>query len=144
MGKNHLLYGKYSSGKRGEVPLNELQQKNQDYVIKHNIVEGIYDNVVDRPLKSGFYDHNPIYEDVFLGNQTTIDTKEWQNALNGNYVKYTLTPYGIQKIIHVNKTGGRLIPKHAKGSPVNTNPLPKHPINTNPVPEVKPKKKKGL
>ena len=40
------------------------------------------------------------------------------------------------------KQGGRLIPKHAKGNPVNTNPLPKMPINTNPVPEVKPKKKK--
>ena len=42
------------------------------------------------------------------------------------------------------KQGGRLIPKHSKGSPVNNNPLPKWPINTNPVPEVKPKKKKGL
>ena len=40
------------------------------------------------------------------------------------------------------KQGGRLIPKHSKGNPVNTNPLPKRPINTNPVPEVKPKKRK--
>ena len=42
------------------------------------------------------------------------------------------------------KSGGRLISKHAKGSPVNNNPLPKRPVNTNPVPEVKPKKRKGL
>lgn len=42
------------------------------------------------------------------------------------------------------KQGRKLIPKHAKGNPVNTNPLPKRPINTNPVPEVKPKKSKGL
>lgn len=36
----------------------------------------------------------------------------------------------------------KLIPKHAKGNPVNNNPLPKRPINNNPVPEVKPKKRK--
>ena len=46
--------------------------------------------------------------------------------------------------VYYAKQGEKLIPKHEKGSPVNTNPLPKHPINTNPVPEVKPKKKKGL
>ncbi len=28
-----------------------------------------------------------------------------------------------------------LIPRHAKGSPVNTNPLPEMPVNTNPVPK---------
>ena len=38
----------------------------------------------------------------------------------------------------------KLIPRHSKGNPINTNPLPKSPINTNPVPEVKPKKRKGL
>ena len=38
------------------------------------------------------------------------------------------------------KCGGRLIPKHAKGSPVNNNPLPKMPINTNPVPKKENKK----
>lgn len=42
------------------------------------------------------------------------------------------------------KQGGRLIPKHAKGSPVNNNPLPKMPINTNPVPKKEDKKKKKL
>ena len=29
----------------------------------------------------------------------------------------------------------KLIPKHAKGNHVNTNPLPERPINTNPVPK---------
>ena len=38
----------------------------------------------------------------------------------------------------------RLIPRHAKGSPVNTNPLPEMPINTNPVPKKENKKKKKL
>ena len=40
------------------------------------------------------------------------------------------------------ETGGRLIPKHAKGSPVNTNPLPKDQINDNPIPSKKEDKKK--
>lgn len=31
----------------------------------------------------------------------------------------------------------KLILKHAKGSPVNTNPLPERPINNNPVPKKK-------
>lgn len=38
----------------------------------------------------------------------------------------------------------RLIPRHAKGSPVNTNPLPEMPINTNPIPKKENKKKKKL
>jgi hypothetical protein len=29
----------------------------------------------------------------------------------------------------------KLIPKHAKGNPVNNNPLPEKPINNNPVPK---------
>lgn len=42
------------------------------------------------------------------------------------------------------KSGGRLISKHAKGNPVNTNPLPERPINTNPIPKKEDKKKKKL
>lgn len=34
----------------------------------------------------------------------------------------------------------KLIPKHAKGNPINTNPLPEIPINTNPVPKKEDKK----
>ena len=40
------------------------------------------------------------------------------------------------------KQGRKLIPKHAKGSPVNTNPLPEIPINTKPVPKKEDKKNK--
>lgn len=42
------------------------------------------------------------------------------------------------------ETGGRLIPKHAKGNQVNTNPLPKDQINDNPIPKKEDKKKKKL
>lgn len=45
------------------------------------------------------------------------------------------------------KQGGRLIPKYARGSPVNNNPLPKDFVNNNPIPNQQinsplPKKKK--
>lgn len=46
--------------------------------------------------------------------------------------------------VSIEKQGGRLIPKHAKGNSVNTNPLPKMPINTNPIPKKEDKKKKKL
>lgn len=46
--------------------------------------------------------------------------------------------------IIIEKQGGRLIPKHAKGNPVNTNPLPKDQINDNPIPKKEDKKKKKL
>lgn len=55
-----------------------------------------------------------------------------------------LTSFNTQFNWNKYKSGGRLIPKHAKGSPVNNNPLPKMPINTNPVPEAKPKKRKKI
>ena len=38
----------------------------------------------------------------------------------------------------------KLIPKHAKGNPVNTNSLPKIPVNTNPVPKKEDKKIENL
>ena len=38
----------------------------------------------------------------------------------------------------------KLIPKHAKGSPVNTNPLPERPVNTNPIPKKEDKKIENL
>jgi hypothetical protein len=41
------------------------------------------------------------------------------------------------------KKGG-LISKYAKGSQVNTNPLPEMPVNTNPIPKKEDKKKKKL
>ncbi len=44
--------------------------------------------------------------------------------------------------IIIEKQGGRLVPKHAKGSPVNNNPLPKYQINDNPIPSKKEDKKK--
>ena len=104
MGEMHLNYGRFSSGKRGEVPLNDLQRLNQDYAIKINNLESIYDNVIDRPLKNGYYDHLPIYEDFHFGNQTTITAKEYNDALHKtNYTKYELTPYGIQKTLIINQ-----------------------------------------
>lgn len=36
----------------------------------------------------------------------------------------------------------KLIPRHYKGNPINTNPLPKMPVNNNPVPGKKDDKKK--
>ncbi len=36
----------------------------------------------------------------------------------------------------------KLIPRHSKGSPINTNPLPRMPVNNNPVPGKKEDKNK--
>jgi hypothetical protein len=65
-----------------------------------------------------------------------------ENGLTGmwNGVKWV----GWIKHINEKKQGGRLIPKHAKGSPVNTNPLPEMPVNTNPIPKKEDKKKNKL
>ena len=49
----------------------------------------------------------------------------------------------VSNDIKEHKKGG-LISKHAKGSPVNTNPLPEIPVNTNPIPKKEDKKKKKL
>ena len=61
--------------------------------------------------------------------------------------KYTVEPYnknmGIRFTLGL-KQGGRLIPKHAKGSTVNTNPLPEMPVNTNPIPKKEDKKNKSF
>lgn len=56
--------------------------------------------------------------------------------INENY-----TVYPWMEHINKNKQGGHLISKHAKGNPINTNPLPKDQINDNPVPKKKDKKK---
>ena len=60
--------------------------------------------------------------------------------VNKTLIKKFQNPLGP----HMQKRGGKLIPKHAKGSPVNNNPLPEIPVNTNPIPKKEDKKKKKL
>lgn len=61
-----------------------------------------------------------------------------EEKMSKKLIKKFQTPLGL----HMQKRGGKLIPKHAKGSPVNTNPLPKDQINDNPIPSKKEDKKK--
>ena len=86
---------------------------------------------------------------TFVG--TPEDQYRWSLEYIDQYIRPHIKMEGIsskpveEKLkdkITLKRSGGQVVPKHAKGNPINTNPLPEMPINTNPVPEVKPKKKK--
>ena len=100
LGKQHLLYGNTSSGLRGPVQiLPEHDAKLLD-------MDAYKIGVKDRPLsKIGLYDTHPIYEDVYLGNQTTVSRKELKDALqNTRYWQYDFDPNtGITKILHLGR-----------------------------------------
>lgn len=108
MGKNHLYYGDTSSGVRG--PVRVISDTNADYLGISPYKIGI----TDRPLTiNGLYDKTPVYEDIYMGNQTVLNGKELQVAIQNStynifdhiplfFMGKDATPSGITKIIHIN------------------------------------------
>lgn len=109
MGKNHLYYGDTSSGVRG--PVRVISDTNADYLGISPYKIGI----TDRPLTiNGLYDKTPVYEDIYMGNQTVLNGKELQEAIQNStynifdhtplfFMGKDATPSGITKIIHINR-----------------------------------------
>lgn len=99
MGRKHLLYGDTSSGVRG--PVRIMSDENAEYLGISPFKIG----VADRPLTSrGFYNGNPVYEDIHMGNQTVLNGSELQNAIdNTTYNLFERTPLGIVRKIHLGK-----------------------------------------
>ena len=97
MGKNHLLYGNTASGQR--MPIKILSDENANALGIDPTVIG----VAERPLtKTGYYDNFPVYENIHLGNQTTIDGRTFNDAvINLPHQEYYPTDGGIQKVLHV-------------------------------------------
>lgn len=78
-----------------------------------------------------------------IGNTVTTINEFSDQPYSMIKATYEHPKYKINKFVEL-KQGGNLIPKHAKGSPVNNNPLPERPINTNPIPKKEDKKKNKL
>lgn len=99
MGRKHLLYGKYASGKRGLVRM--LSDKDANTLGVSPFGAGL----LERPLKeNGLYDDFPIYENVGFGNQTVIKGRTLQEAINNStYNVFKQTPSGIQRTLHMKK-----------------------------------------
>lgn len=97
MGRDHLLFGKTSSGYRGRVQL--LSEENAKKLGMDPYTIG----VSSRPLnQKGFYDKNPIYEDIYQGNQTVVTSDELRNALlNSTYNQFEYSPEGVIKKLHI-------------------------------------------
>lgn len=97
LGRQHLLFGDYSSGARGPVRL--ISDENAKLLEMDPFTIG----VTERPLKpNGLYDTSPIYEDIYNGYQTAISPESLNNAIiNSNYMLYERTPNGIQKTLHI-------------------------------------------
>ncbi len=110
------------------------------------------ERVVDNLDKYDKY-HGSYYPSYYTSGAIPLDEVDlyYRNPLTGDYdhpIQFTpnSTFFKIGNNLEqldwlLFKQGGRLIPKHAKGNPVNTNPLPKIPINTNPIPKKEDKKK---
>lgn len=99
LGKQHLLYGNTSSGRRDFVRI--LSDKDAKTLDMSPYKMG----VADRPLTpNGYYDNNPIYENIRLGNQTTIPPEVLNKALKRtSYSIYKSTPNGIQRELFIPK-----------------------------------------
>lgn len=97
MGTKHLLYGNTSSGLRG--PVRVLSDKNAELLEMDPFING----TLERPrLPNGFYDKNPNYENIYLGNQTTIDGNTANQALqNATHTVYYPTQGGVQKELYL-------------------------------------------
>lgn len=116
--------------------------------------EQYFNNEADGLLRNMFIEGTPeyIYSKRYYPDKAQL--REWNKHIlpeidaiqqyleTGERPQYILPEVVITA--NKKKCGGRLITKHAKGSPVNNNPLPERPINTNPIPEGKPKKRKRL
>ena len=99
MGRNHLYYGDTSSGVRG--PVRVISDKNAEYLGISPYKIG----VAERPLTTnGFYDKNPIYEDIHMGNQTVINGSDLTKASRETtYNIFDKTPFGIQRTLFIGK-----------------------------------------
>lgn len=92
-------------------PVRVISDTNADYLGISPYKIGIK----DRPLTiNGLYDKTPAYEDIYMGNQTVLNGKELQEAIqNSTYNIFDHTPLffmgkdathlGISKIIHINR-----------------------------------------
>ena len=96
MGRNHLNFGNTSSGFRGKVQLLPEQQAEIIGMDPYTI------GINSRPLnKQGFYNTRPDYEDIYLGNQTIVTSKELKDALlNSEYNQFEYSPSGIIKKLY--------------------------------------------
>lgn len=98
-GLQHLLYGKYASGKRGLV--RNMSSKNYMRAKQAGLdVDEFIFGLEKRPLVNGHYDHNPIYEDIHNGYQTQIKADDFFTAIKTKpHMTYEYTDNGIQKIL---------------------------------------------
>ena len=98
-GLQHLLYGKYASGKRGLV--RNMSSKNYMRAKQAGLdVDEFKIGLKKRPLVNGHYDHNPIYEDIYNGYQTQIKADDFFTAVKTKpHMTYEYTDNGIQKIL---------------------------------------------
>lgn len=154
--------------KNAEIPgvdLSKIPQKIRDYFVNHKNTElrarlmqlknyfGITDPNQPITVDQWNYARRHYVNDMGFDNnmqqmfRAVTDPQKFLDWINPKVASFTgLGLVGVQGINNQtqHKTGGKLIPKHAKGSPVNTNPLPERPINTNPIPKKEDKKKKKL
>lgn len=98
-GLQHLLYGKYASGKRGLV--RNMSSKNYMRAKQAGLdVDEFKIGLEKRPLVNGHYDNNPIYEDIYNGYQTQIKADDFFTAVKTKpHMTYEYTDNGIQKIL---------------------------------------------
>ena len=91
MGKRHLLYGNTASGPRGQVRL--LSDNDAETIGVDPFVTGL----TERPLgQKGMYDARPIYDDIYMGNQTTIKGRRFNEAVvNAPHSEYYPTEGGV-------------------------------------------------
>ena len=96
MGKRHLLYGNTASGPRGQVRL--LSDNDAETIGVDPFVTGL----TERPLgQKGMYDARPIYDDIYMGNQTTIKGRRFNEAVvNAPHSEYYTTEGGVQRVLH--------------------------------------------
>lgn len=96
MGKRHLLYGNTASGPRGQVRL--LSDNDAETIGVDPFVTGL----TERPLgQKGMYDARPIYDDIYMGNQTTIKGRRFNEAVvNAPHSEYYPTEGGVQRVLH--------------------------------------------
>jgi hypothetical protein len=94
-GLQHLLYGKYASGKRGLV--RNMSSKNYMRAKQAGLdVDEFKIRLKKRPLVNGHYDHKPIYENNYNGYQTQIKADDFSTAVKTKpHMTYEYTDNGI-------------------------------------------------
>lgn len=100
LGRLHSLYGDWSSSSRRPVRIID------DESAKLLDMDAFTLGIPDRPLNktSGLYDTNPVYENIYMGNQTTVDGATLQKAIQESpHARYYFTPNGVQKVLYTGK-----------------------------------------